>query len=66
MEALNVTWDGGLVAHLAPEAGRGMSIRYAPAWLSSPQARAISLSLPHWEESFPDGADGCIGGHVLT
>jgi serine/threonine-protein kinase HipA len=65
METLNVTWDGELVGHLAPEAGRGMSFRYAPAWLSSPQARAISLSLPLREEPFTDAVAGAWFANLL-
>lgn len=65
MGALNVTWDGVLVGHLAPEAGRGMSFRYAPAWLSSPQACAISLSLPLREEPLTDGVAGSWFANLL-
>jgi serine/threonine-protein kinase HipA len=65
MGTLNVTWDGALVGHLAPEAGRGMSFSYAPAWLSAPHARAISLSLPLREEPFTGAVAGSWFANLL-
>lgn len=65
MGTLNVTWDSVLVGHLAPEPGLGMSFRYAPSWLSSPQARAISLSLPLQVEPFAGAVAGAWFANLL-
>jgi serine/threonine-protein kinase HipA len=65
MEALNVTWDGALVGHLEPGPGRDMTFRYASAWLSSPRARAISLSLPLGEEPIVGAVPGAWFANLL-
>ncbi|MBK7669927.1 MAG: type II toxin-antitoxin system HipA family toxin [bacterium] len=65
MEALNVTWDGALVGRLEPGPGRDMTFRYASAWLSSPRARAISLSLPLGEEPFVGAVPGAWFANLL-
>ena len=65
MGALNVTWDGVLVGHLAADSGRDMSFRYAPAWLSWARARAISLSLPLREEPFTGAVAGSWFANLL-
>jgi len=65
MEALNVTWDGALVGHLEPGPGRDMTFSYASTWLSSPRARAISLSMPLGEERFVGAVPGAWFANLL-